>query len=120
MFIRVEVMDEESTSVFVPNMENPEELGIPDDVMEMEQQQIDSDVQVDPSVARRIAYLEGPFQKEVYRPLEFRTSEEAHKGTIGKVDGNTLYIELEEEGTVAVEMHQIKEIFWRGKPFAEE
>lgn len=134
MFIRVDVMDEESTSVFVPNVEDLEESEIIEDKVELDQGETDQQEteleeaepesqpqpQVDASILRRIAYLEGGFQKEAYQPLEFRTAEKTHKGTIAKVDGETLYVDLEKEGTIAVALREIEEIFWRGKPFAEE
>lgn len=130
MFIRVDVMDEESTSVFVPNVEDLEESEIIEGEVELDQAETDQqqaepeeaelESQVDASILRRIAYLEGGFQKEAYQPLEFKTAENTHKGTIAKVDGETLYVDLEKEGTIAVALREIEEIFWRGKPFAEE
>lgn len=108
VFIRVEVTDEESTSVFVQNWEEQTESG-------------DMEVIIDSSILRRMKYLEGSFQNEVYRPLQFDLGEEKLTGVIEKIEGNTAFIELDgEEGIVAVEIDKILEIFWRGKPFAEE
>jgi len=117
VFIRVVVTDEESTSVFTPIME--EELERLDEI-ELGLDKIAQEVIT--SVTRRIAYLGGAFQKEVYRPLEFDLGEETIIGALGKVEGNTVFIELsgEEESVVAIELSTIKEIFWRGKPFTEE
>ena len=116
VFTRVFVADEESTSVFILNEEEPVEL----DVLEKVENQ--SDVKAKSSVKRSIIYLEGAFQREIYRPLQFVIGDEIIKGTIGKVEGETVLIDLhgEDKGIVAVEIATIEEILWRGHSILEK
>lgn len=116
VFIRVVVTDEESTSVFTMNMEESAE---PDAVEEVK---VPSVVKAKSSVLRRIHYLDGAFQREIYRPLQFVIGDEILKGSIDKVEGETVLIDLfgEDEAIVAVEIATIEEILWRGSPINEK
>lgn len=104
IFIRVIATDEESTSVFLLN-----------------EDEVKSVVKAKPSILRRITYLEKGFQREVYRPLQFVIGDELLKGSIDKVERETVFINLDGEGEeiVAVELASIEEILWRGEPFIE-
>ena len=75
-----------------------------------------------PSISRKIHYLGTPFARQVYRPLQFVLGDETIKGTIEKIDGETLVIEMTEgeKEVVSIEMATIKEILWRGDPFLVE
>lgn len=127
VYIKVTIKDEESTSVFVTN-EDESQVVAQDGLEEIEQQVI-QEVQEeqplqkmpDPSIIRRINYLGSPFARQVYRPLQFVMGEEKVKGTIEKIEGETLIIEMAEgeKEFVAIEMGRIEEILWRGNPFVE-
>jgi hypothetical protein len=115
IYIRVAATDEESTSVFVLN---GEEFAEPSDTELNEVQTVST---VKPSILRRITELGKPFQRQVYRPLQFIIGEETLSGEIEKIEGETILINLdgEEDLVVGVEMNTIEEILWRGMPFKE-
>lgn len=141
VFIRVEVAEEESTSVFMLTEEEEVEVikapgSFTEDDTEVEDAEVEElgleteivssqDVKampvVNPSVRRRIVYLEGSFQKEMYRPLQFDLGDESLTGAIDRVDGDTVFIVLrgDEQEVVALDIDTIKEIRWHGQPFAE-
>lgn len=127
VYIKVTIKDEESTSVFVTNEE--ESQVIAQDGQEEKEQQTIQELQdeqqlskmTDPSIIRRINYLGSPFARQAYRPLQFVMGKERVKGTIEKIEGETLIIEMAEgeKEFVAIEMGKIEEILWRGNPFVE-
>lgn len=128
VYIKVITKDEESTSVFGTN---EEELKIIGEVTGVEQEQPETpellekgkiETAINPSIIRRINYLGTPFARQVYRPLQFVIGEERVKGTIEKIDGETLIVEKDEgeKEVVAIEIGTIEEILWRGDPFLEE
>ncbi|MHA6258465.1 hypothetical protein ACXYMX_01005 [Sporosarcina sp. CAU 1771] len=107
-------MDEESTSVFLLN----EEESIKEDEVEFT---TDPVLNLNPSIRRRLTYLEKGFQREVYSPLQFIIGEETLTGKIDKVEGEKVFIEIVGEGNevIAKELASIEEILWRGQPFIE-
>lgn len=115
IFVRVAMTDEESTSVFVLN---EEELTGPGDT---EKNEMQTALPVNPSIFKRITDLRGPFQRQVYKPLQFIIGDETLSGEIEKVEGETVFINLDDADDliVEVEMSRIEEILWRGKPFME-
>ena len=124
VFIRVAVTDEESTSVFVVN-EDALELSGETNREKQEKQELHEKSQVfkvaSPSVIRRVNYLGSPFPRQAYRPLQFVLGDETLTGTIEKIDGETILIEVDDgdKEFVAIEMGRIEEILWRGDPFVE-
>lgn len=115
VFIRIDITDEESTSVFVSNGEELTELN--DAVLE----EVQTPVLANPSIRKKITDLGKPFQRQIYRPLKFVIGDEIVSGGIEKVDGETVVIELdgEKDVIIAVEISTIEEVIWRGKPFEE-
>jgi hypothetical protein len=115
IYIRVAITEEESTSVFVLT---EEEFAKPSDT---ELNDVKTVSTVKPSILRRITELGKPFQRQVYRPLQFIIGEETLSGEIEKIEGETIFFNLdgEEDLVVGVEMNTIEEILWRGKPFKE-
>jgi hypothetical protein len=115
IYIRVAITEEESTSVFVLT---EEETG---DFIE-DAEEVQETAPANSEVFNKIISLGRPFQRQVYKPLQFVFENEVLKGAINRVDGETLFIELvdEEDLIVAVEINTIKEVLWRGKPFSEK
>jgi hypothetical protein len=115
IYIRVATTEEESTSVFVLT---EEEFAKPRNT---ELNEVQTDSTVKPSILRRITELGKPFQRQVYRPLQFIIGEETLSGKIEKIEGETIFFNLdgEEDLVIGVEMNTIEEILWRGKPFKE-
>ncbi|AMQ07463.1 hypothetical protein AZE41_16825 [Sporosarcina psychrophila] len=115
VFIKVAIIVEESTSVFLLN--NEEEL-----VVENEEQiSVTEVVPVNPGIQRKIIYLSNSFRRQAYQPLQFVLEEETLSGTIEKIEEETVWIDLEgvNHEIIAVEMGKIEEVLWRGKPFDE-
>lgn len=115
IFIRVVVRDEESTSVFMMSEEQLEETE--EQIVLLE----DSNLEIDVSVLKRVLYLDGAFQRAIYKPLQFISGNEILKGSIHKIEGETVFIDLhgENEGMVALEIASIDDILWRGHPIHE-
>ena len=128
VFIKVVVKDEESTSVFVGNEDDSGVVSEADQVVQRRQEvlEVPEKPQItkvaNPSISRKIHYLGTPFARQVYRPLQFVLGDETIKGTIEKIDGETLVIEMTEgeKEVVSIDMATIKEILWRGDPFLVE
>jgi hypothetical protein len=115
IYIRVAITEEESTSVFVLTEEAT------GDFIE-DAEEVQETAPANSEVFNKIISLGRPFQRQVYKPLQFVFENEVLKGAINRVDGETLFIELvdEEDLIVAVEINTIKEVLWRGKPFPEK
>lgn len=127
VFIKIAITVEESTSVFVID---GGELEATVDVLEeglegreIGEDQVPEEIQsfsvADPSIVKRIMYLGSAFPRQVYQPLQFVLNDETLTGKIEKIEGETLFIEVNggDNEFVAVEMGNISEILWRGNPF---
>ncbi|WP_210469590.1 hypothetical protein [Sporosarcina sp. 6E9] len=115
IYFRVATTEEESTSVFVLNEEEIE------DFIE-DAEEVQETAHKNSEVFNKIISLGRPFQRQIYKPLQFVLENEVLKGAINKVEGETLFIELvdEEDLIVAIEINAINEVLWRGKPFQEQ
>ncbi|MBO0585990.1 hypothetical protein [Sporosarcina sp. E16_8] len=115
IFIKVAIIVEESTSVFI--LENEEQS-----VLENEEQvSVTEALPTNPGIQRKIIYLSNSFRRQAYQPLQFVLEEETLSGTIEKIEEETVWIDLEgaEHKLIAVEIGKIEEVLWRGKPFDE-
>lgn len=117
VFVRVEITDEESTSIFVQSEEEYMEP-FEEEAYDMPPVPV---LSVNPSIANRIADLSGPFQRQVYKPLQFIVGDETVSGEIDRVIDEIVFVKLTEKEDVIVEldMGMIEEILWRGKPFMD-
>ncbi|WP_172369883.1 hypothetical protein [Sporosarcina jiandibaonis] len=120
IYIRVATTDEESTSVFVLNGEEMEEFIHTEEVEEVEE--VQKKVRTNSEVFNKITNLGRPFQRQIYKPLQFVLEDEILKGAINRVDDETVFIELanEEDLIITVEIDTIKDVLWRGKPFLDK
>ncbi|WP_252502459.1 hypothetical protein [Sporosarcina sp. Marseille-Q4943] len=110
MKTKASVFEEESTSVFVPKDESIREtIDIKSSV------QTASHV-VNPAIMRKIRYLNEPFQKQAYSPLQFIVEGDIVKGAIQKVEDDILWIESNDMIT-EIEIAKIEDVLWRGQPF---
>lgn len=124
--------EEESTSVFVVNEDEKTALEkMPNyditPVFSGESEPIhDNDYPSDndkqpshPAIYDTLQYLNNPFRRQVYRPLHFHLREEQVKGSLRKVEGETVWIDPLEDGTapVMIAMEEIESIYWRGQQF---
>lgn len=117
VYTKILIRDEESTSIF--RFMNDDDSKI---VEETVQEAVAPVKMANPSLVKKVLYLGSPFQRQVYQPLQFVLAEETLTGTIEKIEGETIVVELH-EGTkefVAIDISHIKEILWRGSPFDEQ
>lgn len=124
VYIKVSVTVEESTSVFMLNSDEQIESVKEEQLDLREQEQVkvlEALPSTNPVIQRKINYLSHSFRRQAYQPLQFVMKEETVTGAIGKIEEETVWIELtgEHQEMIAVEMGEIEEVLWRGKPFEE-
>lgn len=75
-----------------------------------------------PAIYDTLQYLNNPFRRQVYRPLIFYLKEDQLKGSLRKVEGETVWIDpLEgETAPIMIAMEEIESIHWRGQQFIME
>lgn len=114
VYTRVSVEDEESTSIFVIEDESS------NTVEQLAEQPIEIK-EVDSSILAKVARFQSPIGQRVYQGLTFILDDEEIRGNVGKLEDNTLIIEVEgdEDEIIAVELSELQDIIWRGKPLPE-
>lgn len=110
VYVKVAVFEEESTSVFVPNDESVRET-----IDNNRSVQAASHV-VNPAIMSKIRYLSRPFQKQVYKPLQFIVEGDRVKGEIQKYDEGSLWV-VADDMITQIEIAKIEDVLWRGQPF---
>lgn len=82
------------------------------------ERQLEVEVHSDSTMWKRLNYFTSPFAQHVYRPLTFHLKfGEAIQGLVMKLEGESATIRLVDGSIVLIEMNEIVEINWRGKPF---
>lgn len=114
VYTRVSAEGEESTSIFVIEKEMSE-------VAEPLAKQPIESKEVESSILAKVARLQSPIGQRVYQELTFVFDDEEVIGNAGKLEGHTLIIEVngDEDEIIAVELADLREIIWRGKPLPE-
>ncbi|WOV88432.1 hypothetical protein QWT69_04745 [Sporosarcina oncorhynchi] len=114
VFVKVKMVEEESTSVFIINHHTEKEtLEVhPSSVNELETVAVGTNS----AIRQKIDYLSRPFQKQAYHPLQFIVEGKTVKGDIQKVQDSTIWIELDDEVT-EVDIEKIEDVLWRGQSF---
>lgn len=115
VYTRVPI-DEESTSIFVKEEEALEVVDPP-----IEKEFIIEKKEIDPTIVAKVKKLQSPLGKRIYQGLTFVLAEEEIIGNVGKVEDNTLLIEVngDEDQLVAIELSELQNIRWRGKSLPE-
>lgn len=108
------VVEEESTSVFVPSEESVKET-----IEIASFSQVEQSTVVDPVILDKILYLSGPFQRAAYKPLQFLVEGKSVKGTIQRLEDDLLWIDADDEVT-KIEIGKIDDVLWRGQSFETE
>ena len=111
VYTHVPFVEEESTSVFVLEEEEPQMIATePIEVKE-----------VDPSILAKVQKIQSPIGQKVYKRLTFVLDDDEIIGNVAKVDGNTMMIEVNGDGdkVVALELNELSDIKWRGKSLPE-
>ena len=104
------IVEEESTSIF--EMENVREEA-PAVIEEVKEEQ--SSV-TELNIQHRLDYLNHPFRKELYQPIEIVTEAKVVKGKIHEIQDGLLLIKENEELT-SVAIRDIQEIKWKQQSF---
>lgn len=112
VYVKVKIIEEESTSVFFPNEESVKETIDIYPSVRAESQVVNT------AIMNKINYLSGPFQKQVYKPLQFIVEGKVVKGDIQKVQGDIIWIDTDDI-VAEIEVAKIEKILWRGHPFEE-
>ncbi|WP_317942560.1 hypothetical protein [Sporosarcina saromensis] len=112
VYVKVKVLEEESTSVFFMNEEEVKETI---EIQPSITQAGDTD-EGNISILNKINYLSGPFQKQAYQPLQFVVEGQKVKGDIQRVQGNVLWIKTDQD-VKEIEIEKIEDILWRGQSF---
>lgn len=110
VYVKVAVLEEESTSVFVPNEGSAREA------IDIQPSVETASHVVNPAIMNKLRYLSEPFRKQVYTPLQFICEDGIVKGAIQKVEGDILWIEADDQIT-EVEIGKVEDVLWRGQPF---
>lgn len=109
-FIYTPVVEEESTSIFEMENVREEEPSISEEVKE-EQPSV-----MDPTIQHRLEFLNHPFRREIYQPIEIVTEAKVFKGKIHEMKDGLLLMKENEELT-SVEIRDIQEIKWKQQSF---
>ena len=123
VYTRVQFEDEESTSIFVTMDESPELVEAPitmDESPELVEAPIEIK-EVDPSILAKVERLQSSMGQRIYQGLTFILGDEEIRGNVGKLDGNTIIIEVngDKDEIIAVELSEVQDIIWRGKTLPE-
>ncbi|MDV6376903.1 hypothetical protein ORD22_01315 [Sporosarcina sp. GW1-11] len=112
-YIYKPVPEEESTSVFemehTRNVERRIEPPVLDDPVKEK-------LLVIPHIQQNLEYLDHPFRKELYQPIEVVTDVQVIKGKIHEVDHNLLWMKKDEE-LISVVISDIRDIKWKQQSF---
>lgn len=96
---------EESTSIY------------PERQLEVEMK-VESEVKTESTMWKRLNYFTSPFAQHVYRPLTFQMKYgETLQGLVEKLDDESATLRLVDGTIISIDMEDIQEINWRGKPF---
>ena len=114
VFVKVKVVEEESTSVFIfTNHTENETLEVQPS---SESKSETASGKSNPAIRQKIDYLSRPFQKQAYHPLQFIVEGKTVKGDIQKVQDSKIWIESDDELT-EVDIEKIDDVLWRGQSF---
>lgn len=116
IYVKVKVVEEESTSVFIFNDHTEKERLDIRPSGEIEPVTGTGPAVVNSDIRNTIDYLSRPFQKQAYHPLQFIVEGKTVKGDIQKIHDSTIWIELDDEVT-EVDIAKIEDVLWRGQSF---
>lgn len=69
---------------------------------------------------KQLRFLSRPFQREVYRPIQFRLKDGSEViGEIEQLEDGRLFIreQIEDEQQRELSVEELEAIWWKGKPF---
>ncbi|PIC84986.1 hypothetical protein CSV72_15955 [Sporosarcina sp. P20a] len=114
------IVEEESTSVFEPEhsreLERPEVLPVPESLSAQESPEIQQELLATHLIRQRLEYLQHPFRKELYAPLEIITIKGSVKGKFHDLENEIVWINSNKEIT-SVRIEEILDILWKQQSF---
>ncbi|MCZ2257210.1 hypothetical protein [Sporosarcina sp. G11-34] len=113
IFIAVPFIEEESTSIFVIDVDEQKEIaeGLPVEINETK-----------PAIIAKLNRIQTSFGQQIYRPLTFHLDEDERiTGNVSKFEGNTIVVEIDgdEDTIVSIDLSEIQDVKWRGKSLPE-
>ena len=113
IYIAVPFIEEESTSIFIKEVDEEKELvkGLSVEIKETK-----------PAIITKLNRIRTSFGQQIYRPLTFHLdADEKITGNVTKFEGNTIVVEIngDEDTIVSIELSEIQDIKWRGKSLPE-
>ncbi|MET1013027.1 MAG: hypothetical protein ABWX61_00765 [Paenisporosarcina sp.] len=82
------------------------------------ERQLEVEVKTESIMWKRLNYFTSPFAQHVYRPLTFQMKYgESLQGLVEKLEDESATLRLVDGTIVSIDMNDIHEINWRGKPF---
>ena len=113
IYIAVPFIEEESTSIFVKEVDEVKEVvkELPVEIKEAK-----------PAIIAKLNRIKTTFGQQIYRPLTFYLDvDEEITGNVSKFEGNTIVVEIngDEDAIVSIELTEIEDIKWRGKSLPE-
>jgi len=113
IYIAEPFIEEESTSIFVIEVDEEKEVaeGLSVEINEAK-----------PAIIAKLNRIQTSFGQQIYRPLTFfLDADERITGNVSKFEGNTIVVEIngDEDEIVSIELSEIQDIKWRGKSLPE-
>lgn len=116
----VPIVEEESTSVFEPEhargLERPEVLPVTESLSAQESPEVQQELLAAQLIRQRLEYLQHPFRKELYAPLEIITVKGSIKGKLHDLENEVVWINSDKEITT-VRIEEILDILWKQQSF---
>ncbi|PIC66568.1 hypothetical protein CSV78_12240 [Sporosarcina sp. P16a] len=114
------IVEEESTSVFElehsRGLEHPVVLPVAESLSASESPEIQQELLATQLIRQRLEYLQHPFRKELYAPLEIITEKSSIKGKLHDLENEVVWIKSDKEITT-VRIEEILDILWKQQSF---
>lgn len=119
-FVYTPVLLEESTSVFELAHTRQQERQVDSFVVDIPKatEETTTEKTMDPRIQRSLNYLNHPFRRELYQPLEVIMQEQVVKGKIHEVTDDLLWMKTEET-LISISIDDIQEIHWKQQSFID-
>ena len=113
VYIAVPFIEEESTSIFVKEVDEVKEI-VTELSVEIEKTK--------PAINAKLNRIRTSFGQQIYKPLTFYLdADEKITGNVSKFEENTIVVEIngDKDKIVSIELSDIQDITWRGKSLPE-
>ncbi|AXH98521.1 hypothetical protein DV702_01625 [Sporosarcina sp. PTS2304] len=105
--------EEESTSIFeIEHTREEVHLQQPS----IDDMSIEEDMLTNPQIQPILYYLDHPFRKELYQPIEVITKDQVIKGKIHELDSSLLWM-MKDHELISIALGEITDIKWKQQSF---